>query len=275
MSTASTIPISIVMTVYNRDRFLATAIDSILAQSYPHFELILWDDGSSDRSVDIARSYAAQDSRIQLFEAEHLGRVPALARSTVKANGQFIGLVDSDDVLMPTALEKTVEILQKRPDIGMVYTNHAVLNEAGKTLGVGDRCKIPFSMENLLINFMTFHFRLIRTDTFWKVGGFDTRFKSSEDYDLCLKLSEVTTIYHLSEVLYGYRTHQQSMSRAGQLEQIKYTYSAISQALKRRGLNDKLELNLDLQAKYTIQKKTSAPLGASPVRAVTNRQSKP
>ncbi|MGK7912613.1 MAG: glycosyltransferase [Synechococcus sp.] len=249
--------ISIIMTVYNRDRFLAAAIDSILSQSYPDFELILWDDGSSDRSIEIARAYAAQDKRIQLYEADHLGRVPALAKATMKANGDCLGLVDSDDLLMPTALERTVDIMQKRPDVGMVYTNHSIMSAEGQELGIGKRCNIPFSKDNLLVNFMTFHFRLIRRDIFWKVGGFDTRFKSSEDYDLCLKLSEVTTIYHLPEVLYRYRSHHQSMSSAGQLEQIEYTYAAISQALKRRGLRDKLELYLDLNAKYTIQKKAT------------------
>ena len=245
------------MTVYNRERYLPEAIESVLIQSWPDFEFIIWDDGSQDRSVDIAQSYANKDSRIQVIAAEHLGRGPALHKATKLAKGEFLGFVDSDDLLAPIALAQTAVILENYSNVGMVYTNHSLIDENSDDLGPGKRCKIPYSKERLLLDFMTFHFRLMRTSVFWGVGGINPSFNAAQDYDLCLRLSEQTDVHHIPVSLYSYRVHSQSISQARQFEQIQCSYEAIEQALVRRNLSDKYELVLQLRPRYILKSRQS------------------
>ena len=191
--------IALITTVYNRAPFLAQTLDSILAQTYPHFELLIWDDGSTDGSVDIAQHYARLDPRVRLIAfPSNQGLSVSLKSAIAATSGQYLGWVDSDDLLAPTALEATVAVLEEFTDVGLVYTNYNLIDEQGRDCGLGKLCRTPYSKEQLLVDFMTFHFRLIRRSVYDRVGGVDDSLASAEDYDLCLKLSEVTEIYHLA-----------------------------------------------------------------------------
>jgi glycosyltransferase involved in cell wall biosynthesis len=115
-----TVPISIVITTYNRERYLSAAIESILAQTKQDFELLIWDDGSIDRTVEIAQNYAKHDARVRVVIAEHQGRGLSLKLAIAQTTGTYIGIVDSDDLLAPTTLEETVCVLEQEPEVGMV-----------------------------------------------------------------------------------------------------------------------------------------------------------
>jgi len=82
-----TVPISLVITVYNRERYLDQAIESVLAQTWHDFELLIWDDGSTDSSVEIAHRYAERDSRVRVVAADHLGRTRALKAAIAQTTG--------------------------------------------------------------------------------------------------------------------------------------------------------------------------------------------
>src|SRR2546423_9871280 len=105
------------------------------------------------------------------------------------------------------------------------------MTEAGQPVQIGQRCLIPYSKERLLVDFMTFQFRLVRRSCFDAVGGYDESFVSAEDYDLCLKLSEITQFAHIQRPLYLYRVHRQSMSQQSRLAQIEQSKRAIADAL--------------------------------------------
>jgi glycosyltransferase involved in cell wall biosynthesis len=120
------VPISIVITTYNRERYLSAAIESILAQTQQNFELLIWHDGAIDRSREIADNYAKQDARVRVVPAEHQGRGLALKNAIAQTTGTYIGWVDSDDLLAPTALEETVAVLNAHSEIGFVYTDYLV-----------------------------------------------------------------------------------------------------------------------------------------------------
>jgi glycosyltransferase involved in cell wall biosynthesis len=236
--------VSLVMTIYNRERYLSTAIESVLRQSYGNFELILWDDGSTDGSVEIARQYAQQDERICLIEAEHRGTVHAHAAAYALSTGDYIGWVDSDDALVGRALAQTVGYLDQHPAVGVVYSDCVVIDAQSKVIGKGARSQIPYSPMALLQDFMTFHFRLMRRSVFEAAGGINTAFCCAIDYELCLRLSEVTQIVHLPEVLYLYRCHGDQMSTRMQIEQIQCSEQAVRQALERRGLGEQYDLQV-------------------------------
>ena len=168
--------VSVIMTVFNRAQYLEAAIESVLSQTYSNFELLIWDDGSTDRSIDIAAHYARQDSRIRFIAAEHQGRALALKNAHDSAAGTYVCWLDSDDRLAPTALAATVEILEANPEIGMVYTQYQIIDAADRIGGLGSRCHIRYSDIQILVDFMTFHFRLIRRSIYEQVGGVDVSF---------------------------------------------------------------------------------------------------
>lgn len=255
LSSSMPTTISLVMTVYNRQHYLPQALDSILAQTYPHWQLTLWDDGSTDASPDLARAYAKLDARIQFIAAPHTGRIRALHSAIAVNHSPYIAFIDSDDLLELDALAKTVQILDPNPDIGMVYSNYLTIDQKNRVKGIGHRCQIPYSKNRLLIDFMTFHFRLIRREIYDRVGGIDLDFHSAEDYDLCLKVSEVTEIYHLQESLYYYREHPDSISQSGLQEQTEFAAKAVRNALVRRGLTDRYQLYVSTVGQFKIKKR--------------------
>ena len=247
------VPTSLVITTYNRDRYLGAAIESILTQTRHGFELIVWDDGSTDKSVEIAREYAKCDRRVRVIAAEHQGRIPSLQNAIAHAKGTYIGFVDSDDLLAPTALLETAAVLEANPEVGLVYTDYLDINQRGKILSYGKRCQIPYSKERLLLDFMTFHFRLMRRDVLDQVGGFDESMAYVEDYDLCLKLSEITEVRHVKKPLYYYRCHPGSDSQRYTKQQAKNSAQAIANAIHRRGMSDRFAIQLQILNHFPFQ----------------------
>ncbi len=147
--------VSLVMTVYNRAKYLKKAIESVAAQTYPHWELIVWDDGSTDDSVAIAERLAAADERIRVYRGPHQGQSLSMVEAPKLAGGPYFGQIDSDDLLAPTALEETVAYLEANPDVGMVYSNSILIDENGKRGKLHPANKIAYSPEGLLVDFMT------------------------------------------------------------------------------------------------------------------------
>ena len=248
-------PISIVMTVYNRERYLKAAIESVLSQTYPNFEFLIWDDGSTDNSLNIARNYAKLDPRIKVLAAEHRGVSYSLMAAIRETAFPYFGCVDSDDLLAPKALAETVPLLDANPQVGVVYTNYLLIDENDCVGGEGPLCQIPYSPQQLLVDPIVFHFRLIRRSAYNSCGGVDPKFASAFDYELCLRLSEVTEIRKINKPLYYYRIHQHNFSRQHRAEQIILCHTAVEQALQRRGLADKLELGVELVGQFRLRLK--------------------
>jgi glycosyltransferase involved in cell wall biosynthesis len=249
---APDISVCLLMTLHNRARFVPAAIRSVLTQTLSTFHLIVVDDGSSDQAPDLVAQLAAEDaarlgrSRVTLIRSPRIGRFAALAlahdAAARLAPSALLGWVDSDDLLVDTALAETTAFLQTHPSCGMVYTQHIIIDEANRPQGLGPRCLVPYSPQALLLDFLTHHFRLFRPSLYRDIGGVDSSFTSAGDYDFCLKASERTTILHLPRPLYCYRVHPESISLARRDEQTANAARAIEAALVRRGLADRLRL---------------------------------
>ncbi|MGV0027840.1 glycosyltransferase [Phormidesmis priestleyi] len=175
-------------------------MESVLNQTWTDFEYLIWDNGSSDRSLEIAQDYARQDARIRAIAAPPQGLVRSLRSAIAATTGAYLGWVDSDDRLAPTALQETIAILEAAPSVGM--TQYHVIDEKGTDQGLGDCNQIPYSPDQLLVNFMTFHFWLLRRTVYDQIGGIDVSYDRVEDYDLCLRLSKVTDIQQIPKPLY-------------------------------------------------------------------------
>lgn len=249
--------ISIVMPVYNREHYLKEAIESVLAQTRRDFELLVWDDGSTDNSVALARHYEQCDRRVRVITASHQGQTKSLIAAIAATTGAYVGWVDSDDFIAPTALFETATVLEQEPEVGLVYTDYLVIDEHSSVKGLGQRCRIPYSKDRLLVDFMIFHFRLFRRSVYNLVGGLDESMVRAQDYDLCLRLSEVTQISHIQKPLYYYRQHKSSVSQQQRVEQILAAEQAIVRALERRGLSERYELEVEIVGRYLLRQKAA------------------
>ena len=250
--------ISIVITSYQRAATLERAARSVLTQTFSDFELILYDDGSTDASRDIANRLAASDPRVCCLAGAHAGVWPATHAALQQAKGTYIGWVDSDDLLVADALESCVSALEKNPHAGAVYTDYLDVDASMKVIGYGKRCAIPYSAEALLTAFMTFHFRLIRRTAYDAVGGIDPTYTAAGDYDLCLRLSERFAFVRVVKALYLYCNHRNNISFGRRLEQIEMTERAIRAAMQRRGMTDTHSLFVDLMAYFTVEPRADA-----------------
>ncbi|PXF60197.1 MAG: filamentous hemagglutinin [Deltaproteobacteria bacterium] len=247
--------VSVIIRGYNRERYISQAIESVLAQTYTDFDLLVWDDGSTDKTAQIAIKYAKKDRRVRVAACDHRGAVKSLKAGVADTFGAYLCWVDSDDFLSPSALEETVAVLDGNPSVGMVYTDYQLIDTIGRIKGHGRRCRIPYSKDRLLLDFMTFHFRLIRRSVFEQTGGIDADFRCAEDYDLCMRLSEVTEIRHIQKPLYQYRVHPRSISHEMRLEQVHWSREAIANALKRRGLADRFEVDLQIRERFSLKRR--------------------
>lgn len=244
--------VSLVTCVYNRESYVAEAARSVLGQTFDDWEWIIWDDGSTDDSIEILRDIVGDDPRVRWFAGENRGLTAALIDACAQARGEYLGWLDSDDRLDRRCLETTAAILDHRPRTGLVYTQHNIMDASGRIKGLGDRCRIPYSRDRMLLDFMVFHFRLVRRALYEQVGGFDTRYLCAQDYDLCLRLSEITEFRQVVKPLYDYRVHEASISLGRRVEQIDYAEQAVRAAMARRGLDEQFELKVDLVPRFTL-----------------------
>ena len=217
--------------------WLREAVESVLAQVYENWELLLIDDGSTD--ADLLRALpavAARDPRIRLVRLEsHQGISAALNRGLDLANGEWVTFLDHDDLLEPNALFQNVKRLQENPGVDLIYSDEDKLTEEGFD---SPMLKPDWSPDFFLSCNYLCHMIFLRRDLARAVGGFQSQFDGSQDYDLLLRVSERTErIHHIPRVLYHWRRSENSSAsdvrqKPGQLEA---SLRAIEAHLKRRG----------------------------------------
>lgn len=233
--------ISILTPVYNPDpAVLSAAIASVLAQTYPHWELCLVDGGSSQPDVIAALlAFARQDERIRLeLLDENRGISGNSNRALEMARGEFVALLDHDDTLAPFALAALVERINWEPDCDLIYSDHDLLSSDGQRR-YQPLFKPDWSPAILLsANYIT-HLTTIRTGLAREVGGFNPETDGAQDWDLFLRVSERTgRIAHIPHILYHWR--DSSASTADNIWAKSYAppaqLRAITAHLARRGL---------------------------------------
>ncbi|HWF92096.1 MAG TPA: glycosyltransferase [Terriglobales bacterium] len=236
--------ISVVMVVRNVERFLAKAIESILAQTFTDFEFIIVDFGSTDNSNQIVKKYAAMDPRVRASEIEPCGLAEARNAGGFLARGRYIAIMDADDMATPERLNLQAAFLEKNPRVGVVGGATLWIDAAGNPLR-----KETFPTEDQEIkSALEIHCPfcqpsvLIRREAFDLVGGYRAIFAPAEDYDLWMRISEHYQCANLSEVLLEYRIHPQQVSFQKRTQQTLGCIAArVSAAARRSGRPDPLE----------------------------------
>jgi glycosyltransferase involved in cell wall biosynthesis len=201
--------ITIVVPVYNGSAHLRETIESLLSQSVRDFELLAVDDGSTDDSVEIIRSF--QDARIRLIQQENGGLCHALNRGIQEARAPYIARNDQDDVSFPVRLEKQLNVMTSHPDaIGVLsfYTKfgskHHWSNSDKLNIAIGEVTKYePLNDGCLLASTM-----FILRSALQAIGGFRQEYYPTDDWDVECRLKEIGTVVVLREPLVAYRFHE-------------------------------------------------------------------
>jgi SAM-dependent methyltransferase len=255
---------SIIMPTYKTDPlWLKQAIESVREQVYPYWELCIADDASDDPGVrSILSAYAANDPRIKVELLSENGHISKASNAALRlASGQYVVLLDHDDVLAPHALYRLAEVVQRDARVDVVYSDEDKLSADG--VRSEPTCKPSWSPEYFLSFMYTGHISCFRTDLVKEVGAFRVGFEGSQDFDLMLRVTERTDrIVHIPEVLYHWRAHQESV--AGNLDSKPYAFTAakraITQALVRRGFPNAQVTDSRARGLYCVDRGVRSPL---------------
>ncbi len=234
--------ISVIITCYNHGKYLAEAIQSIKAQTYSNFELLIVDDGSID---DTALVSAEFDWAHYIYQP-NAGLSAARNTGLKHASGDFILFLDADDRLLPDAIEHSIRTMNLNPDTGFVFGGHRFINGEGVIYGGLQTCDFERAAkpyENLLIsNFIAMHGAvLFRKQALQQAGGYDTALPSCEDYDIYLKIANRYKIVYHHHIIAEYRKHGENMT-ANPARMLKYALIVL-----KRHKNESLKVATRLQ----------------------------
>lgn len=216
--------ISVAMSVYNGERFLAPAIESILEQTFGDFEFLILDDGSADATPTIIKDYAARDARIRPILRENRGLVASLNQLLNEARAPIIARMDADDICRPERFARQIAFLTGNPDHGVVGSWSEDIDELGAPYPVTGP-EHPDSHEGFLQAIdngwplLCHPAVMYRRDLVLSVGGYHAAFRHCEDLDLWLRLASVTRLCSLPERLIRYRHYPEQVSSRHATEQ--------------------------------------------------------
>lgn len=205
--------VTVLMSVYNGEKFLKEAIESILNQTFTDFEFLIINDGSTDNSVEIIELY--NDPRIRLVNNEkNLKLIASLNKGISLARGKYIARMDCDDVSMSERLEKEVEFLESHLDYGLVGTYYTVIDGEGK-----EQYNVSYPSSNELIKlFLSLNCPLAHGSIMGRIELFKQNLYGSkesyavEDYELWTRMAKMTKIHNIPEYLFRYRIYGESFS---------------------------------------------------------------
>lgn len=228
----STPKISIIVPVYNPPiNFLKEAINSVIDQSYTNWELCLADDKSPNEAVrDTIKTFASKDERIKFIFRTENGHIPAASNSAWKlATGDFILLMDHDDLLTPNCLFEFVKHVNLHPEDDFIYSDEDKIDDEGERSH--PHFKPDWAPDNLLSRNYLGHVTMMKKSLMDQIAGFRTGFEGSQDYDIFLRATEQAThIGHIPKILYHWRIH--SASVALNMDAKPYAFIAAKKALE-------------------------------------------
>lgn len=211
--------ISVVIPTYNRAHLLASAIDSILNQTYRNLEIVIVDDGSTDNTRELVRDLT--DPRIRYIYQDNRGVAAALNTGWRAARAELIGRLDSDDLWLPTLLAKLVPFLEADASVGVVYARAQGMDEHGRPLAqlVGAPEKYPGrTLVSLLYgDFVSPMAVLYRRSAIERIGGYDESLMANEDWDVWIRMAEQYKFVYVPQILARYRFHSHNLTRSDSL----------------------------------------------------------
>ncbi len=248
---------SIVMATYNTpESYLRAALDSVLAQIYPDWELCIADDASTDPEVrHILQEYADRDGRIKLIFRDENGHISKSSNSALSlATGEYVGFLDHDDLLAPEALYECALVVNRYPDVDMLYSDEDKVFDDGEL--ADPFFKPDWNPDTFLSRNYTCHFGVYRRSLAEAVGGLRPGFEGSQDYDFVLRLTERSRrVEHIPKVLYHWRVHPDSTASGSQAKPYARDSAvrALEEALVRRDEPGRVTYRDTVQGTYIVR----------------------
>ena len=214
--------VTVIIPAYNRVNYIEDTVRSVLVQTYDNFELIVVDDGSTDGTFEILKSFEERGDLRLMF---HPGRINKGQSASINvglkaSRGEFVAILDSDDLFAPHKLKSQVDYLNTNKNIGLVYGNGIAIDGAGNYLydieyGGKEKSNDP---DSILLDcyFLLPQNSLVRRSVYHKVGLFEEEFRAGQDHDMLIRIAEKSNIGYLPEVFFYYRRHDSSISAKGQ-----------------------------------------------------------
>lgn len=210
--------VSVLMTVFNAEKYLAASIESILHQTFSNWEFLIVDDASTDQSLVIAEGYAAKDGRIRIIPNNvNKGQTACLNQGLQEARGDFIARQDADDLSHHERLEKELERFDVEPALALLGTSGFIINETNRCIGLLD---VPLTHELIywsapILNPLLHTSVMFRKNVVQELGGYDESFRIAQDYDLWMRVMAHHQTANLAERLISYRHLESSLSKKG------------------------------------------------------------
>lgn len=243
--------ISALMSVYNAEGYVKDAIESILSQTFKDFEFIIINDASKDKSLEIIKSF--QDSRIKLIDNSiNLGLTKSLNIGLKSAKGKYIARMDADDISHPDRFKKQLEFLEAYNDIALVGSFVEVINEKNFIIDKRELIQDPD-----LIKFrMLFSNQFVHSSIFFRkalidqIGGYNEKYKYSQDFELLSRLNQDHNMTNLPEYLLKLRVHKKRISHKNLAPQKKFAIDIIKNNLNRYSAVSLEEASLIYESYY-------------------------
>jgi len=227
---------SVILPCYNGPRWIADAVESVLAQTYEDFELVMIDDGSTDNSKEIVASYLC-DERVRYIYQENRGFSAAVNRGIRESRGSLIGFIGQDDLWMPNKLELQVEYLRDHNSVDLVHSNYCTIDSEARLVRVRD-IRMPEATSNkelvkelFLTNFIGFETVLVKKRCFDEVGLFDEQMVGSSDRDMWLRIAGKFNIGYIDIPLVKKREHKGQVSKVYAEAMIKDKFLMVKKAV--------------------------------------------
>ena len=242
------------MTAYNEERFLKAALESLLNQTFQDFEIIVVNDGSTDRTGEILDHLAQQDARIRSAHQSNMGRVRSLNQAVALASGDFLAVMDSDDIALPNRLEAGLHYLKAHPEFGLVASFFEQIDVRDAVIKRVDQLPTETNQLATLLpqdNPICHGTIMLPKNVMEQVGGYREAFLAALDYDLYLRILDHYPIGMIPEVLYRYRVHGSSISARRLLQlQMKSLAQAMYQERQKKGQDTLQALSGEAQAAF-------------------------
>jgi glycosyltransferase involved in cell wall biosynthesis len=238
-----TVPVTVLMSVYNGQRYLKESISSVLNQSFREFEFIIINDGSTDHSENIIKKFCILDNRIRFIQKKNTGLTQSLNKGIEIAKGEWIARIDADDICEKKRLETQYFYAQSKKSLVLIGSGFVKINHEGLQSKIYKYPCEHNQLKELLIKKKFFYPHssfFIRSESIKKLNGYRERIKRSQDFDLGLRLSEIGEIACIEEPLVRIRKHKNQVSHEDNgLRQLVDSHVAfISYLLRQKKIKD-------------------------------------
>jgi len=232
--------VSVIIPTYNAARYLSDAIDSVLAQTYDEFEIIVVDDGSTDETPGVVNKY---DSRVCYLSQQNAGVAAARNRGISESKGKYIAFLDADDTWFPNKLEKQMAVLAASEGSRVCYSAFLEVTQDLSPVGVRRSLRHSSAIEDLLLRgnvIGSICTVVAERELFEKLGGFDATLSQCADWDMWVRMGTETEFLYLDDVLVTYRQHGTNMSRNAALLETD-SLRVLDKGFEMTGLADSLK----------------------------------